>query len=89
MHFRPEMAVILRAPTLPGMTERLAGVSPCNAINSSKSICIKSPYIVINRNTRKVFGDNLLCVVVAFNKRHGFKAAGPFKADGESTDTTE
>src|SRR5690606_4166988 len=34
-HFRPEMAVILRASALPGNTERLARVSSANNVNCS------------------------------------------------------
>jgi hypothetical protein len=44
-HFRPEVTVILRASTLPGCTEWLAGVSPANKVNWSNIFATQLPHV--------------------------------------------
>jgi hypothetical protein len=92
MHFRPEVTVIFLASSLPGETEWLAGVSPDNAINSSKSICLQLfttqlPYICVARHAWPVLPQHGAAVRVNLTERDGLKSARPFEAQREAADS--
>jgi hypothetical protein len=53
-HFRPEVAVIILASALPGLTEWLARESSANNLNCSDFFSIEFPYIWIHRHIRPV-----------------------------------
>jgi hypothetical protein len=53
-HFRPEVAVIFRAASLPGETERLAWVSAANNVRCSDIRALQCPNVVVNGNVRPV-----------------------------------
>jgi len=88
-NFWPEVTVIFLASSLPGETEWLAGVSPDNAINSSKSICLQLfttqlPYICVARHAWPVLPQNLPAVGINLAEHDGFKSARPLKPEAEA-----
>jgi hypothetical protein len=95
MHFRPEMAVIFRASSLPGVGERLAGVSACDNIDNwavsgfFERVIGQRPDIVEDRHIRPVLGQNLAWVFLDLAERHGFKAASGLKPKAEAANAAE
>lgn len=53
---RPEVAVIFRAPSLPGCGERLAGVSAANNVNWPNVCPLEIAHIAVDRRSRPVLG---------------------------------
>ena len=89
MHFRPEVAVIFRASSLPGQTKGLAGVSSDDDVNRSSCIGCQLPYIFKNWHIGPVFLENPPAERVDLAEGHGFKAAGAFQAEAETADSAE
>jgi hypothetical protein len=87
--FRPEMAVILLASSLPGCGERLAWVSPANNVNCSNVRPFQFSNIFIARNIGPMFGKNLAGEFFNLAKSHRLKAAGAFKSKAEASDARE
>jgi hypothetical protein len=74
-NFRPEMAVIFRASSLPGVTERLAWVSGGNNVNCSNATPLQLlpcevSNIVDDRDMRPMFPNDTLTVRLALAKHH-------------------
>src|SRR5690606_12392125 len=94
-HFRPEIAVILRASSLPGNTERLAGVSSANKVNCSpianhpvflQSLPRQLPYIRVNWHGWPMLFQHLLAVRFNFTKSDCLNP-GPLCGQGHAADT--
>jgi hypothetical protein len=75
--FRPEMAVISRASTLPGKTEWLAGIPSCDDVNRSNAIASQLPHVAVNGNARPVLRQYLLAIRIDLAERHGIPADAP------------
>jgi hypothetical protein len=93
-HLWPEVTVIFRAKSLPGMTEGLAGIPSGDNINSSNSICIKAlrsqlSNVGIDRNVWPVPCQDLAGKLSVFTECSRFKPARALKAKREAADAAE
>jgi hypothetical protein len=73
--FRPEMAVIFLALSLPGSGKGLAWVSPANNVNWSNVRSFQFPHIWKTRHTRPVPCQNAARKFRKVTKRHSLKPA--------------
>ena len=80
-HFRPEMAVIVRASALPGLTERLAGVPAGDDIDRSNVICPQGSDIGVAGHAGPVLGEHLPAKRIDFTERNGFEPACTLKPE--------
>jgi hypothetical protein len=86
---RPEVAVIIRAFTLPGVTEWLARVSAANNVNWSNVRPLECPNIAVTGNVRPVLFQDALTKRVDFAERHGDEPACPLKTKGHAAQARE
>jgi hypothetical protein len=66
-NFRPEVTVILRASSLPGETERLAGEPAAHEVNRLNRVPIDLLDIAISGDVGPVLGEHSLTPGVVFN----------------------
>jgi hypothetical protein len=66
-HFRPEVAVICLALSLPGVTEWLTGESPANKVNCSELCSVDISYISNPFYFRPVVRENALTKRIYFD----------------------
>ena len=87
-HFWPEIAVIVLASPLPGITERLAGKSSCEKSDSSVCRAIECFDISVDWNFWPMLFDDCLCVwfVVTESNR---SESSPSSGKSESPDSAE
>jgi hypothetical protein len=83
-HRRPEIAVILRASSLPGHGEGLTGEPPNDNVNWSDMRQL--PYIFVDRHIRPVAGQNTASERIGLAERDGLETAGRLKAKTEAPD---
>jgi hypothetical protein len=76
-HFRPEIAVIILALSLPGTTEWLARKSSANKVNGLDELPIDAPDVVVTGDVRPVFFEDLPAILVNFDLPGDFIAC-PF-----------
>jgi hypothetical protein len=84
-HCRPEMAVIPRARTLPGMTEGLAGIATSNEVAPD---CWNSSNVVMAWHARPVLGEHGTAEGIDLAEGDG-SHAGSFESEAESADAAE
>jgi hypothetical protein len=65
------VTVILRAPSLPGLTEWLAGVSPANKVNWSNIFTTQLPHVFKLGNIRPVFTQYSTAKRLNLTERNG------------------
>lgn len=82
---RPDMAVIFRAFSLPGVAERLARVSSGNKVNCRETGGLKKPDVSPAGDARPVFFKDSVAVFINFNLSFA-SHSGPFKAKREAPD---
>jgi hypothetical protein len=58
MHFRPEVAVIVRASALPGDAPGLAGESAADDVHRLNCIGGQLPHVLVDRHARPVLGEH-------------------------------
>lgn len=92
-HLRPEETVIVRASSLPGATERLAGKAAGHEGRASdagvpKSVCCNVADVVESRYVRPVSGQDSSAVVVTFHLCNSFKT-GRFRSQIDAADPRE
>jgi hypothetical protein len=87
-HFRPEVAVIFRASSLPGNGPRLAGESAANNVDRSELIAFHFPDIRHAPYIRPMLRQYRKAEWVNFNLAGAFHT-GAFKAQIETADTRE
>jgi hypothetical protein len=76
-HFWPEVAVIIRALSLPGSTERLARVSAGNKVDCSIVFRVKSFYVVVDWHVWEIFSEDIPRPWVYLAECNGFDSAYP------------
>jgi len=86
-HCWPEVTVIIRALSLPGVTERLARVSAANKFNCFAIIFLRErSYVFVKRYIRPVFLENLLTKGLYFTEGRCLEKTSAFKAQRETSD---
>jgi hypothetical protein len=83
--FRPEMAVILRASTLPGTAEGLARIAPADKVNWPCIPGVQVAHIFVDGHTWPVLAKHGSAVGVDFAEGDG-SHPGSFESKGESAD---
>lgn len=87
-HLRPDVTVICRASSLPGNTERLAGVSSSNKVNWSELIASHVFHVAHDRDTGEVPGENSLAPGINLHEANGFPPHPPH-GEGEAANAAE
>jgi hypothetical protein len=87
-HLRPEIAVIILASPLPGVTERLAGKSSREKSDSSICRTIERFDVSVDWHIRPMLFEDGLCVGFVVAESNGFKSS-PSSGKSESSDTAE
>ena len=82
---RPDMAVVFRAFSLPGVAERLARVSSGNKVNCRETGGLKKPDVSPAGDARPVFFKDSVAVFINFHLSLAGHS-GPFKAKRETSD---
>lgn len=93
VHLRPEETVIVRASSLPGATERLAGKAAADEgrafdAGPPKSVCCNVADVVESRYAGPVSGQDSSAVVVTFHLCYCLKA-GRFRSQVDPADPRE
>jgi hypothetical protein len=88
-HRWPEVAVIIRAFSLPGTTKRLARVSAGNKVNSSIVFRVERFHVIVNWDFGEVFRQHLFCVRVDLTESDRFDSSDHLSRKRESSDPTE
>jgi hypothetical protein len=83
------VAVIFRAALLPGNTERLAGVSAGNKVNSSIVFRVECLYVLMDRDAWEVLGEDQPRPWVYLTECNRLDAANPFCRKREATNPGE
>jgi len=87
-HFRPEVAVIILASSLPGNGEWLAGESSCEKSDSCVYVASYLAYVFVDRDFRPVFFEDGLGVGFAVAEPNS-SVSVPSCGQGKSTDPAE
>jgi hypothetical protein len=88
--FRPEVAVIFLASSLPGRGERLAWVSAANNVNCSVNVgSFQSSHVREARHIRPMLRQDSAGEWFVFAERDGLKTACPLKAQAEASDAAK
>lgn len=87
-HRWPEIAVIRRASSLPGETERLTGESPAHKVNWFNGCPVDRLDVAVPFDMRPVLGEDSLTVGVNFDLPRDFKTRS-FKAKVKSSYASE
>jgi hypothetical protein len=87
-HLRPEISVVFRATSLPGVAEWLAGESSDDDVGDPGG-GLKRSYVVMNRHPRKVLRQHLSAPRFDLAKLHRAESASHLKAEAESADAAE
>jgi hypothetical protein len=87
-HFWPEIAVIVLASPLPGVTEWLAGKSPSKKSDSSVCRAIECFDVSVNWNFWPMLFDNCLCVWFVITESNRSESS-PSSGKSESPDSAE
>jgi hypothetical protein len=66
-HFRPEVTLIIRASSLPGLTERLTGKSAAHKVNCWDVSPVNPADVGVTRNRRPVFCEDFSAVAIDFD----------------------
>lgn len=82
-HLRPEVAVICRASSLPGITERLTGEPSADKVNWLKVVFSDIVNISVSLNVRPMFGEHLLTEGIALHLPSALHS-GPLQAEIEA-----
>jgi hypothetical protein len=87
-HLRPEIAVIVLASPLPGITERLAGKSSCEKSDSSICRAIERFDVSVDWHIWPMIFEDCLCVWFVVAESNGFESS-PFSGKSKSSDSAE
>jgi hypothetical protein len=88
-HFRPEVTVIIRAFSLPGVAERLARVSAGNKVNSSIVVWFQSLYVVVYWHTWEVLLQHPYGIGIDLTECRRLDSAHHLSRKREPADATE
>lgn len=87
--FWPEVAVIIRALSLPGCGKGLAWVSAANNVNWSNIRAPQFPHVAVYRSFRPMLPQHLAREFLDFAECHGLETARPFQPEAEAADAAE
>jgi hypothetical protein len=88
MHFWPEVTVIFRAASEPGLTKWLAGVSAANKVNCTNVFAFQCPHIIKARHVGPVLGQHQAAPGIDLTERHR-RHAGTLQAQAEAADSAK
>ena len=86
---RPEVAVVFRAPALPGCGERLAWITAANNVNWSNVVASQFAHVAVDRCARPMLRQNAAREFLDLAEGDSFKSARAFKAKAEAADAAE
>ena len=89
IHFRPEVAVIFRARSVPGSTKRLARVSAANNVNCPDIFAPEFGDIFKATDVGPVLRQHTPAEWVDLAERHGDEASRALQAEAETPDPAE
>jgi hypothetical protein len=87
-HFRPEMAVIRRAFSLPGNRKGLAGEPSANKVNWFEVVLPDFPHVPVSLDVGPMFFEDSVAEVIYLHLPFALHS-GAFKAKVETSDTGE
>jgi hypothetical protein len=89
IHFRPEVAVIARAFSLPGQAKGLTRESAGNKVDCSDISARQLSNVFVNWNVRPMLRQHPAAKRIDLAKRRGLESARTFQAEAEAANAAE